>query len=238
MTFAYFSTGVPNDVINNFNPLVIIFAVPIFNYGLYPYLRKHKIHFGPIMRMFVGMMICSICSIGWAIITHYAYATGPCGNYASSLDCVDADGVSLVSPISIWWTTIPLSLTALCEILVNVTAYGIAYSRAPKNMRGLVSAINCFMSAIQYAVNLATVPAIRDPFIVWAFAGPSIVGVASAIAFWFVFKDLDKEEYVLSENEEYNNPTGAVTVHESRGSDEEHAPTEKAVEAGDEKAKQ
>ncbi|KAH8684418.1 putative peptide transporter PTR2 [Tricladium varicosporioides] len=198
------TNGVPNDVINNFNPLVIILGIPLFNYGLYPMLRKYKIHFGPIARMFTGMMICSIGSIGWAIITHYAYITGPCGDHASSLTCVDADGVSLVSPISIWWTAIPLSITALCEILVNVTAYGIAYSRAPKNMRGLVSAINCFMSAIQYAINLATAPAIRDPYIVWAFAGPSIVGFASAIAFWFIFKDLDKEEYIISDNDDYH----------------------------------
>lgn len=73
------TNGVPNDVINNFNPLVIILGIPFFNYGLYPFLRKHKIHFGPIARMFTGMMICSIGSIGWAIITHLAYTTGPCG---------------------------------------------------------------------------------------------------------------------------------------------------------------
>lgn len=57
------------------------------------------------------------------------------------------------------------------------------------------------MSAIQYAVNLATAPVIKDPYIVWAFAGPSIVGFFSAIAFWFIFKDLDKEEYVISDND-------------------------------------
>lgn len=198
------TNGVPNDVINNFNSLTIILAVPLFNYGLYPLLRKYNIRFGPIARMTLGFLICSIGSIGWAIITHYAYKTGPCGEYASSLTCVDADGVSLVSPISIWWTAIPLSITAVCEILVNVTAYSIAYSRAPKNMRGLVSAINCFMSAIQYAVNLATTPAIRDPYIVWAFAGPSIVGFVMAIGFWFMYKDLDREEYIISDNDDYH----------------------------------
>ncbi|TVY82059.1 Peptide transporter [Lachnellula suecica] len=229
------TNGVPNDVISNFNPLVIILGVPIFNYGLYPLLRKYKIHFGPIMRMFVGMMVCSIASIGWAIITHYAYTTGPCGDHASSLTCVDADGVSLVSPISIWWTAMPLSITALCEILVNVTAYGIAYSRAPKNMRGLVSAINCFMSAIQYAINLATAPAISDPHITWAFAGPSIVGFVMAIAFWFIFKDLDREEYIISDNDDYHLGLDAQTPESSRVSDVEGAGAKKALEADDEK---
>jgi hypothetical protein len=114
-----------------------------------------------------------------------------------------------------------LSITALCEILVNVTAYGIAYSRAPKNMRGLVSAINCFMSAIQYAINLATAPAISDPHIVWAFAGPSIVGFVLAFVFWFLFKDLDKEEYIISDNNVDDYDLNVATPATSKVSDEE-----------------
>ncbi|KAF4633451.1 hypothetical protein G7Y89_g4669 [Cudoniella acicularis] len=98
-------------------------------------------------------------------------------------------------------------------------------------MRGLVSAINCFMAAIQYAINLATAPAIRDPFIIWAFAGPSIVGFVSAIAFWFIFKDLDKEEYVISDNQDYH--LNAQSGSESRILDEEA--NGKALEAGEEK---
>jgi hypothetical protein len=118
-------------------------------------------------------------------------------------------------------TALPLSITALCEILVNVTAYGIAYSRAPKNMRGLVSAINCFMSAIQYAINLATAPAISDPHIVWAFAGPSIVGFVSAFVFWFLFKDLDKEEYIISDNNVDDHDLSVTTPAANKVSDEE-----------------
>lgn len=228
------TNGVPNDLINNFNPLVIILGVPLFDYVFYPMLRKYKIRFGSIARIFTGMMICSIGSIGWAIITHYAYATGPCGEYASSLSCVDADGVSLVSPISIWWTAIPLSITALCEILVNVTAYGIAYSRAPKNMRGLVSAINCFMSAIQYAINLATAPAISDPHIVWAFAGPSIVGFVSAIIFWFTFKHLDNEEYVIKDAaSDYDLSITSPTTNKASDEESFKGASSKAMEIGD-----
>lgn len=54
------------------------------------------------------------------------------------------------------------------------------------------------MSAIQYAVNLATTPAIADPHIIWAFAGPSIVGFILSVVFWFVFKHLNNEEYVVA----------------------------------------
>lgn len=86
------------------------------------------------------------------------------------------------------------------------------------------------MSAIQYAVNLATAPAISDPHIVWAFAGPSIVGFVSAIVFWFVYKDLDKEEYVISNND-YDDTDAAES---SRVSSEEFGAS-KSTEAADEK---
>lgn len=214
------TNGVPNDIINNFNPLVIIFGVPIFTYGIWPMFRKFHIRVGPITRIFSGLLCCSIFSIGWPIITNYAYTTGPCGNHASSLSCVDAEGNSLVSPISIWWTLIPVSLTALCEITVNVTTYGIAYSRAPPSMRGLVSAVNCFMSAIQYAINLATSYAIQDPYITWAFAGPTIVGFVSAIIFWFTFKHLDSEEYILNDDA-YSSGSNTPSVRGSENVDEE-----------------
>lgn len=56
------------------------------------------------------------------------------------------------------------------------TAYGIAYSRAPVNMRGLVSAINLLNTGFAYVINLALSPVITDPHLVWDFGGPAIVG--------------------------------------------------------------
>lgn len=193
------TNGVPNDLLTNLNPLIIIIAIPFFDYGLYPFLRKHHIHYGPIARIFTGLLLCSIFSIGWPVITYYAYKTSPCGNRASSNDCVDENGNHIVSPITIWVTALPVMLTAICEILVNVTAYGLAYSRAPVNMRGLVSALNLASTGVSFAIGLGTSYVIQDPFIVWAFGGPTIVGFVLAFVFWFTFRHLDKEEYVLSE---------------------------------------
>ena len=56
------------------------------------------------------------------------------------------------------------------------SAYGIAYSRAPVNMRGLVSAINLLNTGFAYVINLALSPIITDPHLVWDFGGPAIVG--------------------------------------------------------------
>lgn len=64
-----------------------------------------------------------------------------------------------------------------------MVAYGIAYSRAPINMRGLVSAINLFNTAIAYIVNLACSSAVVDPHLIWDFGGPTIVGAVVTVVF-------------------------------------------------------
>jgi dipeptide/tripeptide permease len=159
--------GVPNDVIGNFNPLVIIIMNPVLNYGLYPMLRRYKIHYGPIARITTGLLLSTAGGAGYTILNYYAYKKGPCGNHGTSLDCVDANGEALVSNISVWWMAIPYALGGFSELFVNVPAYGIAYSRSPKNMRGLVSALNLFSTAVAYALGLAFAGVVKDPMLTW-----------------------------------------------------------------------
>ena len=97
---------------------------------------------------------------------------------------------------------IPYALGGISELFVNVPAYGIAYSRAPKNMRGVVSAINLLNTAVAYAIGLACSAVVRDPYLTWVFGGPSIVGGVLTVIFYFMFRHIDKEEYMLSEDAE------------------------------------
>jgi len=166
-------------------------------------LRNRRIHFGPIARITLGLFLSSVGGVGYCIINYYAYKLGPCGNQGSSDTCVDADGISLVAPISIWYIAIPYAIGGISELFVNVPAYGLAYSRAPENMRGLVSALNLFNTAVAYAIGLACSSVIRDPFLTWDLGGPAIAGFACTLIFWFLFKHIDREEYVLSQNGDY-----------------------------------
>ncbi|KAL2018986.1 hypothetical protein VTK56DRAFT_10211 [Thermocarpiscus australiensis] len=191
------TNGVPNDVIQNFNSLSIIAFSPILNYGLYPLLRKLGIHYGPIARITTGLALSTIGGLGYTLLNYYAYKESPCGEYGSS-DCTVGTGVA---PISIWWMAIPFALGGISELFINVPAYGIAYSRAPVNMRGLVSAINLFNTAVAYAIGLACSSVITDPFLTWDFGGPTIAGAVLTVIFYFTFRHIDKEEYVLNQNQ-------------------------------------
>ncbi|KAI5860027.1 MFS general substrate transporter [Durotheca rogersii] len=194
------TNGVPNDVINNFNALSIIVMAPILNYGLYPLLRKMNIHYGPVARITTGLAMSSLGGAGYAILNYYAYQQSPCGNYGSS-DCQIGDGVA---PISIWWMAIPFAVGGISELFVNVPAFGIAYSRAPVNMRSVVSAINLFNTAVAYAIGLACSSVITDPYLTWDFGGPAIAGGVLTIIFYFTFRHIDKEEFALSQNKDYH----------------------------------
>jgi hypothetical protein len=107
--------GVPNDLISNFNPLSIIAFAPILNYGLYPLLRRWKIHYGPVARMTTGLFISSIGGIGYTVLNYYAYKLGPCGKWGSSDTCVDENGNTRVAPITIWVRLAPT--TRSCYLL-------------------------------------------------------------------------------------------------------------------------
>lgn len=60
--------GQPNDLISNFNSLSIIIMAPVLNYGLYPLLRKHRIHFGPVARITFGLFLSAVGAVGYTVM--------------------------------------------------------------------------------------------------------------------------------------------------------------------------
>jgi POT family proton-dependent oligopeptide transporter len=81
---------VPNDIINNINPISLIIFIPIFDLFIYPFLRKRGIRFTPVRRITAGFA-CAALAMIWATITQlYIYRMSPCGYEANT--CVDADG--------------------------------------------------------------------------------------------------------------------------------------------------
>ncbi|KAJ7684421.1 PTR2-domain-containing protein [Mycena polygramma] len=181
--------GAPNDLLGNFNSLTIIFAVPLLNFLIYPWLRKMGIKFSPVRRIVFGFLVAAVAMVIGAIIQWKIYTTSPCGYSAS--DCAIGTGVS---PISVW-VQIPLySLPALAEIFINVTCYEIAYTRAPQRMKGVVFAIVLFMSAVSSAITLAISPSFTDPNLIWPFVGLAAGLVVCAVLIWLLFHKMDDEE--------------------------------------------
>ena len=182
---AMTTNGVPNDLFNNFNPLTIIILIPILDYLVYPMLRKYRIEFRPVWRIFLGFILAGSSQIAGAIIQWKIYKTSPCGYQATTC--------SEVSPLSAWQDVSLYILSAAGECFANTTAYELAYTRSPPHMKGLVLALFLFTSAISAALSQAITPALSDPHLIWPFAGIAIATFVAAFVFVYQFRNLHKE---------------------------------------------
>lgn len=182
---AMITKGIPNDLYNNFNPLTIIILIPILDYLVYPFLRKHKIPFHPVWRITFGFFLSATSQVIAAILQHFIYKTSPCGNQASTCDTV--------SNVNGWWEVVLYVLGAAGECFANTTAYELAYTRSPPQMKGLVMAMFLFTSAISAAIGEALTAALVDPLLVRTFIGTAAFGYLFTVGFFFHFRNLHKK---------------------------------------------
>lgn len=178
--------GVPNDIIQNLNPISIVIMIPIMDHIVYPGLRRLGVNFTPIKRMAVGFFFGAFSMVSAAVMQQFIYWKSPCGEYTTELECI--------APINVWAQSLPYILIGISEIFTNVTSYEYAFSKAPDNMKSLVMSINLFMSAFAAAVGQAFVPLSVDPLLVWNYTVIAILAFLGGVGFWFSFRYLDKEE--------------------------------------------
>ncbi|KAJ9098571.1 hypothetical protein QFC20_005913 [Naganishia adeliensis] len=190
--------GVPNDIINNINPISLIIFIPIFDLVLYPYLRRRNIRFTPLKRVTAGFF-CATLAMVWACITQlYIYRMSPCGYEANN--CSDPiTGNTIPAPINVWSQIGSYALIGFSEIFASITILEYAYSKAPRNMRSIVQAIALLTNAVAAAIGEALVPLSGDPHLVWNYMLCAILAALGGIAFFITFRDLDREEETLNE---------------------------------------
>ncbi|KAF2473563.1 PTR2-domain-containing protein [Lindgomyces ingoldianus] len=182
--------GVPNDVITNLNPISLVIFIPIVDNFLYPALRKANIRFTPIKRIALGFGLASLAMISATIIQYYIYKLGPCGKHMNK--CDDP------APINVWVQTAPYVLIGFSEIFTSITGLEFAFTKAPKNMRSLVTSYWHFMSAFSNAIGQALVSLSEDPLLVWNYGVVAILAAVGGILFWFHQRPTDKKEDILN----------------------------------------
>ncbi|ORY25526.1 POT family-domain-containing protein [Naematelia encephala] len=183
------TNGLPNDLLSNFNPISTVIAIPIYNWFLYPTLRKMGVRFGLIQRICVGYIIGAVLNAVGAILQWRVYKTSPCGYYAT--ECTIGTGVS---PLSAWLVIIPFWLQPLGGIFISVSAYEMAYTLTPPRMKGTIIAVVFFTSALSQAILEICTPAYKDPHLIWPFVGISLACLCAAVANYYFFHDMDEPE--------------------------------------------
>lgn len=155
--------GMPNDLMQNFDPISILVFIPILDKLVYPALRRWHIELKPIARISIGFFFASVCLAYAAIVQHIIYSAGPC--YDQPGKCpAGMDGDSpLPNHVHIVVQTPAYMFIGIAEIFISVTGLEYAYTKAPPSMKSFVQSLYLFTNAIGSALNEALVPATGDP---------------------------------------------------------------------------
>ncbi|KAL9545154.1 hypothetical protein MBANPS3_007274 [Mucor bainieri] len=183
---ATMQTGdVPNDIMQNINPLALVILIPIMDRVFYPTLRRMNINFRPMARITTGFLFASFAMAYAAGIQAYIYMQGPYYDHPTGNGKNDVSA-GLIVPAYV--------LVAISEIFASITGLEYAYRKAPEKMKSLVMALflltNCFGSILGFALVSVAV----DPKLKWMYAGIAIAMFVCAPLFYYCHGKNDKSD--------------------------------------------
>ncbi|KAK4050551.1 hypothetical protein OIO90_005018 [Microbotryomycetes sp. JL221] len=188
--------GLPNELVSNLNPLALVVLIPIFDLFIYPMVRKCGIKVTPVRKITAGFITASLSMVSAAVMQAHIYKTSPCGNYAAT--CEEQPFINL----SVWSQAPTFILVAISEIFASITGLEVAYNKAPKSMRSLVTAMFLATSAISSALGQAFLPISEDPLLIYNYAVMAGVSFVAGVLFYALFYKMDREEDKLNELQE------------------------------------
>jgi POT family proton-dependent oligopeptide transporter len=234
--------GMPNDFMQNFDPISILIFTPVLDRIVYPLLRKAGIELRPIARISIGFFFASLCLAYAAIVQHLVYSSGPCYEFPRTPEkCAAAlvDGKLVSNHVHIAVQTPAYVFIGIAEIFLSVTGLEYAYTKAPPSMKSFVQSMYLFTNAFGAAINMALVSVAHDPKFVWMYTGVGITAFITSIVFYAMFRHYDAQEeamYDLDRDEPVMNQDG--TPGQNSSSDETATAGEPAIVGDEKKASQ
>ena len=201
--------GMPNDFMQNFDPLSILIFTPILDRVLYPVLRRMGVELRPITRITIGFFLAGVGLAYAAIVQHLIYSAGPCYDRPGACPAGMDGDTPLPNHVHIAVQAPAYVFIGLAEIFISVTGLEYAYTKAPPSMKSFVQSIYLFTNAFGSAISEALVPVAKDPKFLWMYTGVGCSSVAVGVIFYFIFHhydaleekmyDLDRDEPVIGQ---------------------------------------
>ena len=168
--------GMPNDEMQNIDPVVIIIFIPLFDKYIYPFLRKRGYPMYPITRITWGLFFVALSMAFAAIVQHEIYIRPPYYNMPTEGGDGNKIHVAVQIPgyLLIGWS----------EIFASVTGLEYAFTKAPANMKSFVMSMFLFMNAFGSILGIGVSAVAEDPKFVWFYTGLCVAAVIATILFW------------------------------------------------------
>ncbi|EKG17722.1 Oligopeptide transporter [Macrophomina phaseolina MS6] len=186
--------GIPNDIMQNLDPLAVICLIPFMDRIAYPFLRSRGITLPPITRITCGFLLAALSMAYAALLQHRIYAAPPCFDAPSA--CAAAlrpDGTHESNRIHVAWQAPAYLVMAISEILASVTGLEYAFTKAPAAMKSFVMALYLLTTAVGALIGGLVSPVARDPLLVALYAGLAVACIVTAGIFWRVFRRYDED---------------------------------------------
>ncbi|KAM3587214.1 peptide transporter ptr2 [Umbelopsis sp. WA50703] len=164
--------NVPNDIIQNIDPLVLIITIPIMDRIVYPALRRFGYPMRPIFRITLGFLLAAVAM---------GYAAGTQSMIYSNAPNLISAGIQIPA----------YAFIALSEIFASITGLEYAYKKAPESMKSLVMALFLFTVCLGSVLQFALVSVAVDPKIEWMYTGIAVATFICAPLFWFCHRHQD-----------------------------------------------
>lgn len=189
---ANMETGpVPNDLLPDLNAITVVLLLPAVTHGLYPFLRKRRIAFGPVSRISIGFMLEALSMAYAAGVQGAIYSSGPC--YSRPRACVASDNGSLPNRVSAALQIPVYVLEGLSEIFSNPAMYEYAYLLAPKNMKSVLQAFFALTAAAGSLLGLALTPTYDDPRVLIMYASIAGAMAVAAAGVWLFLRSDERD---------------------------------------------
>lgn len=139
--------GIPNDIMQNLDPITIIIFIPVCDKLVYPALRRIGIQFQPITRIFWGFILGSMAMAYAALIQHRIYNAAPCFDAPSHCPVgLQSDGTYAPNSIHVGIQGPAYLFIGLSEILACITGIEYAFIKAPLSMKSFIVRLPpCFL---------------------------------------------------------------------------------------------
>ncbi|KAI1122481.1 oligopeptide transporter [Nemania abortiva] len=176
--------GLSNDTFQALNPIACIIIGPLLQNLLFPFLRRRKVSFGPILRITVAFVFIAAGLAYGVGFQQLIYSHRPCYRYPLE-----------PNEVNVWIQTPLHFLFATGEILGLVSLNEYTQHEAPTSMKAMVRTLQEISAAIASALGIALGPVSKNPYLVILFASLAATMALSAIIFWLAFRrhDLDYE---------------------------------------------